>query len=318
MGNIPKVSVIIPTYNSAPYLPEALESVLSQSYQDFEIILVDDGSTDNTKEIIQPYQSILKYLYQENKGPGSARNLGLRFARGDYLVFLDADDVLYQDKLNPQVHILESNLNIDVVYSNGHLYKIGENGKESKKRFSQIGFLNVHLGAPQVSLPIISIQCPFPLFTAIVRKRLLQSVGGFDEKLVAMEDWDLWFRVAHVATFFYFDALVGKYRQVSGSFSDSFHRQSDATDQIQLKIENSEGFKGLSPQHKSNHYFNFGVQDLYYRKPDRALNKFKFAKKLTPNNLLVNLAYYSTLYLGYRAVNFYFLKRWLFGPHQKI
>jgi glycosyltransferase involved in cell wall biosynthesis len=318
MGNIPKVSVIIPTYNSAPYLPEALDSVLSQSYQDFEIILVDDGSKDSTKEVIRPYLNKLTYLYQDNKGSSSARNLGLNVADGDYLVFLDADDILFPDKLCHQVRFLDSNPDIDVVYSNGYRFKISDDGREYKKLFSKSGYLNVHLGNPQVSLSIISIHCPFPLFTAMARRETVEAVGGFDEELMALEDWDLWYRVANKATFYYLDILVGKYRQVPGSITDSFHRQSQAKEKIQIKIEASDGFKNLSLHEKANVYFYFGIQNLYYRNVDLAMDRFTKARFFTPLNIRVNLMYISTFILGYHTIKFYFLKRWLFGPHQKI
>jgi glycosyltransferase involved in cell wall biosynthesis len=262
--------------------------------------------------------SKLTYIYQENKGHSAARNQGYSVTNGEYIVYLDSDDTLFPEKFLLQVNFLDNNPGIDVVYSNGYRYRIGKNDEDVNKLFSQIGYLNVHLGSPQLSMPIISIQCPFPLFTAMARRKVIEAVGGFDENLEALVDWDLWYRVAHLANFSYLDCLVGKYRFVAGSISDNYHRVSIAMDQIQIKIEKSDGFKTFTPQQKSNHYLKFGVQDLYYRKPDRALKKFKYAKNLSPNNLLVNLAYYSTLYLGYRAVNFYFLKRWLFGPHQKI
>jgi len=83
----PKVSVIIPTYNCARYIPEAIESVLNQTYKDFEIIVVDDGSTDNTKEVLNRYiiENLIKYIYQNNQGPGAARNTGIKAAKGEYV-----------------------------------------------------------------------------------------------------------------------------------------------------------------------------------------------------------------------------------------
>ena len=95
----PLVSVIIPTYNSAGYIEEALESVFEQTLQDFEIIVVDDGSTDGTGEVLRKYGDRIRYIYQENNGPASARNGGIRVARGEYIAFLDADDLWVSTKL---------------------------------------------------------------------------------------------------------------------------------------------------------------------------------------------------------------------------
>jgi glycosyltransferase involved in cell wall biosynthesis len=92
----PKVSVIIPTYNRANLLPRAIKSVLNQTFQDFELIVVDDGSTDNTRKVVEEFQkgdSRVKYFYKENGGPGSARNFGLKNAKGNFVIFLDSDDM---------------------------------------------------------------------------------------------------------------------------------------------------------------------------------------------------------------------------------
>jgi glycosyltransferase involved in cell wall biosynthesis len=92
---MPKVSVIIPTYNSARYLPEAIESVLAQTYRDFEIVVIDDGSTDNTKEVVAPYLDRIIFLEVPNGGPAKARNRAIRKSSGEYVAFLDADDIWY-------------------------------------------------------------------------------------------------------------------------------------------------------------------------------------------------------------------------------
>lgn len=109
------VSVIIAVFNGEKYIKEAIESVLNQTYKDIELIVVDDGSTDNTKGIITSYLKV-KYVYQENKGEGAARNLGTGLAEGEYVAFLDADDLCKVDKIEKQVRILQSNPEIDVVY----------------------------------------------------------------------------------------------------------------------------------------------------------------------------------------------------------
>lgn len=109
------VSIIIAVYNGEKYIKEAIESVLNQTYKDIELIVVDDGSTDNTKGIVTSYLKV-KYVYQENKGEGAARNVGTSLAKGEYVAFLDADDLCKVDKIENQVNILQSNSEIDVVY----------------------------------------------------------------------------------------------------------------------------------------------------------------------------------------------------------
>ena len=99
---MPKVSVIIPTYNGAQYIKQAVDSVLAQTYDDYEIIVVDDGSTDDTAELLRPYGDRITYLYQENRKLPAARNTGIRTARGQYLAFLDSDNLFLPHKLAAQ------------------------------------------------------------------------------------------------------------------------------------------------------------------------------------------------------------------------
>ena len=114
----PIISVIIPCYNQAKYLPDALNSLLSQSLQEWECVVIDDGSTDNIKEIMLPYLSgdkRIRLISQKNRGLSGARNSGLKNSSGKYLQFLDADDLIEKDKLRSHVSFLESNIDIDLV-----------------------------------------------------------------------------------------------------------------------------------------------------------------------------------------------------------
>ncbi|MCP4359414.1 MAG: glycosyltransferase family 2 protein, partial [Chloroflexi bacterium] len=102
----PQVSVIIPTYNSARFLPEALDSVFCQNYDAYEVIVVDDGSTDNTLDVLKPYRDRIHYICQENAGSAAARNTGLWLAKGEFILFLDADDLMLPGKLRQQAAFL--------------------------------------------------------------------------------------------------------------------------------------------------------------------------------------------------------------------
>src|SRR4030042_587586 len=114
---MPKVSVIITTYNRVHFVCEAIDSVLNQTFKDFEIIVVDDGSTDNTKEALKRYSKNIFYIYQSNKGRSQARNTGLKVAKGDYIAFLDDDDIWVPHKLEKQVAFMDSNPNIGLVHT---------------------------------------------------------------------------------------------------------------------------------------------------------------------------------------------------------
>ena len=113
----PRICVIIPTYNSARFLPEAVESALYQTFSPEEVIVVDDGSTDNTEDVLEPFRGRIHYIRQENQGPAVARNRGISEAKGDLIAFLDADDVWVPDKSEKQVDLLMENPRIGLVHS---------------------------------------------------------------------------------------------------------------------------------------------------------------------------------------------------------
>ena len=127
--NTPRVSVVIPTFNRASILGNAIESVLSQTYDSYEIIIVDDGSTDDTSSVVTKFNSSrINYLYQENKGRSSARNKALSLANGEYIAFLDSDDKFYPQKLELQVTLLDSNPAFGMSYTSARVSD--EHGKE--------------------------------------------------------------------------------------------------------------------------------------------------------------------------------------------
>ena len=118
------VSAIIPTYNSVNYISEAINSVLNQTYKNCEIIVVDDGSTDNTRKTVEnyirKYPHKIKYFYQENKGPSAARNKGIKEARGNYIAFLDSDDLWLPDKLEKQISLFMKDVSLKLTYCGGY------------------------------------------------------------------------------------------------------------------------------------------------------------------------------------------------------
>ena len=124
---MPKVSVIIPVYNCDRYITQTVESVLSQTYTNYEIIVVDDGSTDNTRQVLEPYFARIQYIYQPNKGVAAARNQGIELAKGELIAFLDHDDVFLPDKLAEQVSHFQNNSQVGMLHSGW--YRINHEGK---------------------------------------------------------------------------------------------------------------------------------------------------------------------------------------------
>jgi len=184
----PLISVIIPTYNSAEYIEEALGSVFEQTFQDFEIIVVDDGSTDNTAEVLKKYGDRIRYIYQENNGPASARNRGIRAARGEYIAFLDADDLWVTTKLEKQVELFSRRKELGMVTTGACSFDSkGVFGFSADKRETlMVGdiarniFLRSNIGTP----------------TVMVRKEVFDNIGYFEENIRQSEDDNMWIRIA--------------------------------------------------------------------------------------------------------------------------
>ncbi len=184
-----KVSIIIPTYNHASYLPDAIKSVLSQTFKNFEIIVVNDGSTDNTVDVLQPYMGMIKYIYKDNGGLSSARNVGIRNSTGEYIVFLDADDMLMPDKLKIQSVILDENPDIGMVYSDEYIIY----GDDKDKKYTARDGRQLPSGNIFKDLFLESF---IAVMTAMVRRTCFDRIGFFDESLLCNEDDDMWLRIA--------------------------------------------------------------------------------------------------------------------------
>jgi glycosyltransferase involved in cell wall biosynthesis len=194
--NRPLVSVIIPAYNADKFIKDALESVFAQDYEPLEIIVVDDGSTDSTAEIIKGFQHggrTLLYFYQENAGPSRARNLGIRAARGEFITFLDADDLWTPMKLQKQVDFMESNGEADLVFGDMQVFDSG--GCTVDSAFSKHGHPPCDEQGKVVHAFHHLLQRNFvSTATVLLRKKCLNETGYFDEKLWYAEDYDLWLR----------------------------------------------------------------------------------------------------------------------------
>ncbi len=180
------VSVILTTYNRDRFLPEAIQSILAQDYQDFELFLIDDGSTDNTWKKIQPYHHLLTYIrHTSNKGISAARNTGIRNSSGKLICFLDSDDLWENKKLSSQITFLQKNSGYQIVYTNETWLRDGSwlNQKSKHKKFS--GYIFDKL------LPL----CLISASSIMVSRQILDQTGYFDESFPACEDYDLWLRI---------------------------------------------------------------------------------------------------------------------------
>jgi glycosyltransferase involved in cell wall biosynthesis len=185
MTTNPTVSVIIPTYNRAQWIGASIQSVLDQTYTDYEIIVVDDGSTDDTAEVIRAFTDRVRYFYQENGGSAAARNRGLQEARGEYIAFLDSDDLFLPEKLHKQVEYLQHNPHIGMVYS--AYTNIDHNHNE-------LGIIPAQYTGHIYRQMLF--HCNIQTSSVMIRRQVIETVGLFDIALPMAQDVDYWIRVA--------------------------------------------------------------------------------------------------------------------------
>jgi len=181
-----KISVIIPTYNRRGFLESAIDSVLAQSFCGYELIVVDDGSTDDTPALIRGYGSALIYIKQDNRGPSAARNRGIKASRGALIAFLDSDDRWHPEKLLLQGEAMEGEPGYLISHTGEVWYRNGELLQQKKKH----KILSGDIFKRSLSMCMVSMS------TVIARRELFDYVGFFDEALPCCEDYDFWLRAS--------------------------------------------------------------------------------------------------------------------------
>lgn len=182
-----KVSVIIPSYNYCEYIEECLNSVLSQSYPNTQVIVVDDGSTDGTSDILEKYRKWVEVLHQENAGPAAAKNAGIKLASGEFICFLDADDIFLPDKIHMQLDLMQDNSSVGLVHTGVNW--INENGEIFKVDFKT----SIHDKEEQIFQLLIANYITSS--SVMIRRDVFRDVGLFNEKLKYAEDYEMWLRI---------------------------------------------------------------------------------------------------------------------------
>jgi glycosyltransferase involved in cell wall biosynthesis len=213
MTGAPKVSVVIATYNRAGFLPATLDSVLAQKFHDFEIIVVDDGSTDNTREVLRAYGDRVRYLYQENRGPSAARNLGARHARAAWIAIQDSDDLCEKHHLETLFTYASEHRDCGMVFANG-AYLGGKRHhrntiipRRKSRRLARHGVTLVDLFEKSIAR----------LQASLISKRCYDEIGGHDETLRIAMDLDLAFRIFVRHPVAYLDQVLFYYRKHDGN-----------------------------------------------------------------------------------------------------
>lgn len=217
----PLVSIIIPVYNCQTYVLEAVESVLAQDYPAKQVIVIDDGSTDGSIQKLQSLGDAIELICVPNGGPARARNTGIARARGEFIAFLDADDVWLPGKLTAQVTYLESHPEVGICYTGWHVWPAGAQG-----RFDRPAFAAQHLGQPAVDesrsgwiYGRLLFDCELLTTTVMLRAETARRVGSFEPGLIVGEDYDFWLRMAQAAKIARLDCVGALYRVLPTSAS---------------------------------------------------------------------------------------------------
>ena len=217
-----KISVIIPTYNRKHTLQRAIDSVLVQTFKPFEIIIVDDGSEDGTREwLLQNYPSV-QYIHQPNNGVSSARNKGIQISQGSWIALLDSDDEWMPEKLEYQSRFVEVNKDSSFCHTNEIWIRNGVRVNQMKKHKKYGGDIFKHC------LDI----CRISPSSSIINKDVFEEVGAFDESLTVCEDYDLWLRVTAKFNILFLDEpLIKKY----GGHLDQLSRVPEGIEQYRIR-----------------------------------------------------------------------------------
>lgn len=221
-GENNKVSIIIPVYNGARYIGEAVESALRQTYKGLEVIVIDDGSTDNTREVLQPYieKGLIKYIRQSNSGPATARNKGILSSDGKYLTLLDSDDVLMPDCLALIVAFMEKHGELGFVFTNYDLFDehglVNESGVDIWKIFRKIPHVEMEPGHRRFTENLTKYIIQFGGFMhtsgLTIRRSVLNQSGLFRDGYFYSEDNEFYARVTYVCQSGYIDRVLSRKR----------------------------------------------------------------------------------------------------------
>jgi glycosyltransferase involved in cell wall biosynthesis len=271
-GTRPRVSVVIPAYNSGKLLGQTLESVLNQSFRDLEVILVDDGSTDDTTRVADAFGPPVRVVRQRNQGPSAARNHGVEVARGPFIAFLDADDLWLPDKLRLQMELFDRRPELGLVYTN---YQYTDGSK----------LLPLHRSAQKKPYEgWVFRQLLRDNFvatsTAVLRRECFRQVGGFDPKLRISEDYDLWLRIARKFEMGYAPPPLARYRFHGRNVFGNLEERLDSRRYIFRKLARETPAELLpDPEevHELTARYHFHIGRLYLRngEPEKARELFR-------------------------------------------
>ncbi len=271
-SQMPQVSVIIPVYNRADFLTEAVDSVLNQTWTDFEILVVDDGSTDRTRDATVRYGDRIRYFYQDHGGPSRARNFGASKAHGHFLAFLDSDDTWEPNKLEVQMRFLKSHPEVKLISCGS--YYIG-NSRRRKMALKGNRFGDLFLDLYKRSFINTS--------GVVLSRDCFCQVGPFDETIQTAEDYDLWLRVArHFPIAFLEAPLVGIRKHPDKLSQNKLELRKNAMRVLQKHFDPTRVPERIYRRRLSDLFLYLGRGYLRTGDPEAAKKSFGRSWKLTP------------------------------------
>ncbi len=293
--NNPLVSVVIPTYNRAELLPRAIKSVLSQTFKDFELIIVDDGSTDDTKEVVKKFQEKdkrIKYIWQKNSGgPASPLNNGIKNSLGEYISFLEDDDEWLPKKTEEQLSLFQKSKMIGLVGCNAMVTKnnkllyIYKTPSDCKNYLKELLESNIICSTGSV----------------LIKKSVLEEVGLFDEKLSNAQDLEMWIRVAEKGYFFTFSQnILFKYNIYEQSISHSMSTTKAEKDLFYIFDKYEEHYKKKSKIYSNKLRYD-GTRYILMNESRKGKKSFLKSIKINP----LNIKSYLYFFLSFLGPNVY-------------
>lgn len=282
--NKPLVSVIMPCYNNADYVSAALKSVLSQDYSNFEVIVVDDGSTDESVKVLRQFGNKITIIQQANQGPAAARNSGIKAAKGQYIAFNDSDDFWLPGKLSAQISYLEQHPDIALCYCQWAVWDNKVPFTEMEARFSnEISTLQTddnYSGWLYIKLLKDSV---IHTITAVVRRKVLDEVGLFNANYRIGEDHDLWLRISQKYPMVKLKQVYAVYRDNPTSITKGVQKQNFSLLVLQSALTNygltcPSGAKisqDLVTEYLGTRHFSYGYNAMIKGHRDKALQSFR-------------------------------------------
>ena len=239
----PLVSVIVPTYNRAHFLGDAIESILAQTYPNIEIVVVDDGSTDKTAEVISRFRGRVRYYRQGNRGQVTARNFGMKQATGDFIAPLDSDDIWLPEKTAKQVDMFRADPELDVIFG------LGDDMDAGGKVLRVAAVVPKGWEMDSLELPFAAYACRGDVLTALIqrnaiwhstvmmRRKAILEAGGYDPQCMSCSDWDLWLRLAlNGCKFGFLGNIVYRWRRHDSQLTQDLTRHTEGRIGVLKKI----------------------------------------------------------------------------------